>query len=252
MPRTRRKQQNQEEGRHLVEDEDEQSTHAQGNQPEETHANTRTNVFRSTGLSYRRPNCDYRASMKWTYEMNKDLYRMYIKADKKRRGYQKRLKTLWDKDYPRETHVNEKQLAQQIRNIEQKQFLPEIELKRIEQEMGGLNTPGEHNLGETNLIQNRVNNNEQNTNNETSDETFGIDLDTDIELDLTPGDVNNRPDNIEQQQNSMDIDTDEQSIIYREDLREIWRKNFEKYINMDIEHREFSTKVTPLPTQKKT
>ena len=44
MPRTRRKQQNQEEGRHLVEDEDEQSAHAQGDQPEETRANTRTNV----------------------------------------------------------------------------------------------------------------------------------------------------------------------------------------------------------------
>ena len=116
--------------------------------------------------------------------------------------------------------------------------------------MGGLNTPGEDNLGETNLIQNRVNNNEQNTNNETSDETFGIDLDTDIELDLTPEDVNNRPDNIQQQQKSMDIDTDEQSIIYREDLREIWRKNFEKYINMDIEHREFSTEVMPPPMQE--
>ena len=177
--------------------------------------------------------------------MNKDLYRMYIKADKKQRGYQKRLKTLWDKDYPMETHVNEKQLAQQIRNIKQKQLLPEIELKRIEQEMGGLNTPGED---ETNLLQNRINNNEQNTNNETSDETFGIDLDT--ELDLTHRDVNNRPDNIEEQQNSMDIDTDEQSKIYREDLREIWRKNFEKYINMDIEHREFSTEVTPPPAQK--
>ena len=82
MPPTRRKQHNQEEGRHLVEDEDEQSAHAQGNQPEETRANTRTNVSRSTGLSYRRPNRDYRASMKWTYEMSKDLYRMYIKADK--------------------------------------------------------------------------------------------------------------------------------------------------------------------------
>ena len=146
--------------------------------------------------------------------------------------------------------MNEKQLAQQIKNIEQKQLLPEIELKRIEQEMGGLNTPGEDNLGEINYIQNRINNNEQNTNNETSDETFGIDLDTDIELDLTSGDLNNRPDNIEQQQNSMDIGTDEQSIIYKEDLREIWRKNFEKYINMDIEHREFTTKVTPPATQK--
>ena len=145
--------------------------------------------------------------------------------------------------------MNEKQLGQQIRNIKQKQLIPEIELKRIEQEMGELNTPGDDNLGETNSIQNRVNNNEQNTNNQTSDETFGIDLDTDIELDLTPGDVNNRPD-IEQQQNSMDIDTDEHSIIYREDLRQIWRKNFEKYINMDIEHREFSTKVTPPPVQK--
>ena len=62
--------------------------------------------------------------------------------------------------------------------------------------------------------------------------------------------MNNQPDNIEQQQNSKDIDTDEQSIICREDLREIWRKNFEKYINMDIEHREFSTKVTPQPAQK--
>ena len=39
MPRAGRKQQNQEEGRHLVEDEDEQSAHAQGNQPKETRAN---------------------------------------------------------------------------------------------------------------------------------------------------------------------------------------------------------------------
>ena len=48
MPRTRRKQQNQEEGRHLVENENEQSARTQGNQREETHANTRTNVCRST------------------------------------------------------------------------------------------------------------------------------------------------------------------------------------------------------------
>ena len=87
--------------------------------------------------------------------------------------------------------MNEKQLAQQIRNIKQKQLIPEIELKHMEPEMGELNTPGDNNLGEMNPIQNKVNNNEQNTNNQTSDETFGIDLDTDIELDLTPGDVNN-------------------------------------------------------------
>ena len=72
MRQTGRKQQNQEEGRHLVEDEEEQSVHAQENPSEETCTNTHTNVCRSTGLSYRRPNRDYKVSMKWTYEMNKD------------------------------------------------------------------------------------------------------------------------------------------------------------------------------------
>ena len=49
----------------------------------------------------------------------------------------------------------------------------------------------------------------------------------------------------------MDIDTNKQSIIYREIERERWRSNFGKYINMGIEDREFSTEVTPLPAQKR-
>ena len=50
--------------------------------------------------SYRR-NRDYSKQFTWTYELNEDLYKCYVKAKEDRRiGYMNRLKNYWDKIHP--------------------------------------------------------------------------------------------------------------------------------------------------------
>ena len=106
MPR--RNQNTQEEGCHHVDNEGARSAHAQA---EDTRGKARTNISRNAGLSYKRPSRDYKASIKWTYEVNKNLYRVFIEADKSQLGYQKRLKSIWDKEHPEMNHLNEKKIS---------------------------------------------------------------------------------------------------------------------------------------------
>ena len=49
----------------------------------------RTNSER---ISYRRPNRDYSKSITWTYELNKDVYDIYIRVKSDGSGYMKRMK----------------------------------------------------------------------------------------------------------------------------------------------------------------
>ena len=39
--------------------------------------------------------------------------------------------------------------------------------------------------------------------------------------------------------------------LEKEELRQQWNRNFEKYIKLEISHREFSTKAKPLPNKVK-
>ena len=38
-------------------------------------------------------------------------------------------------------------------------------------------------------------------------------------------------------------------VELKEELTILWRNNFEKYIKLELQEREFSTKVTPPPSQ---
>ena len=82
--------------------------------PKLTRRNLREN--RTTGVSYCRPTRDYTKSRKWSYEMNKELYEMYIKCKPTVYGYMKRLKEIWDEKHPDE-HLEPRHLAEQVRNI---------------------------------------------------------------------------------------------------------------------------------------
>ena len=46
-------------------------------------------------------NRDYVNQFTWTYELNEDLYKCYVKAKEDRRiGYMNRLKNYWDEIHP--------------------------------------------------------------------------------------------------------------------------------------------------------
>ena len=65
--------------------------------------------------------------------MNKEIYLLYIRAQPKVKGYQQRLKTLWDENFPQFNQMTSKHLAQQIRNIKMKRLLSGLDRQLIEQ-----------------------------------------------------------------------------------------------------------------------
>ena len=127
--KTRALHQIEEEGRHIGET-------AEGPSAQITRGNTRRN--RTTGLSYRRPNSSYtkEKTTKWTKQVNKELYRMYLQSEPERKGYIKRLAEIWNSnnnESPKE--MTEKHLAEQVRNFKKKKLLNDEEIKSIELEM---------------------------------------------------------------------------------------------------------------------
>ena len=64
--------------------------------------------------------------------MNKELYLLYIRTKPQEKGYQKRLKDLWDENYPKLDQMNGKQLAQQVRNVKTKKLLSEHVIQLLE------------------------------------------------------------------------------------------------------------------------
>ena len=71
-------------------------------------------------FSYKR-NRNYSIHFNWTYELNCDLYKCYIKAKEDPSvGYMRRLKTNWLEMHPEYEQFSEKHLAQQVRFIMKK------------------------------------------------------------------------------------------------------------------------------------
>ena len=89
---------------------------------------------RSTGLSYRRPSRDCSKCFKWTLEYNRRFHTLYLEAELSVKGYQKRLKDLWDKEEIENTGIASKHLAEQVRNIRKKNLLKDIDLHQLELE----------------------------------------------------------------------------------------------------------------------
>ena len=65
----------------------------EGTQGEEQRPSNQT-ARRKRIISYKRPSRDYsKTKIKWSYELNKDLYNCYLESDHKTHGYMKRLKS---------------------------------------------------------------------------------------------------------------------------------------------------------------
>ena len=68
-------------------------------------------------VSYRR-NRDYSKSFAWTYELNKDLYKCYVKAKEDPKiGYMNRLKEYWEEIHPELNYFSSKNLRDHVSSI---------------------------------------------------------------------------------------------------------------------------------------
>ena len=237
MPRTSRKEQIQDGGQ-------EQQNEEEGSQ---TRGNTRAK--RTTWLSYRRPRRDYSKSTKWTYQMNKDLAKLYKTSQPGKLGYMKRLKDLWDEKYPTLTKFTAKHLDEQVRNIKRRKIIPEPEFNWLPEE-----TPEDNNLAGrvqhiteepeptiTSPEDNNLSGRGQQLN-ETSE--TGDNYEEEVTRNYYPEKESNE--NVPQAQL---LNTEQQ--LEKENLRKLWNKNFEKYIDLEINYREYSTKARPPPNKEK-
>ena len=123
------------------------------------------------------------------------------------RGYQKRLKELWDEEMPERKHFTSKQLAQQVRNLKIKKLLNDAELQALEKEYKMLTS-------------------QEQSNSTTYQEGNG---------DYPPGDDNLEreiPSRHEQVLHTTENENNEsvEEGMLKEEIREIWKCNFGKYI----------------------
>ena len=133
------KHQNEEEGRHLENIDLERTAEATAN-TQKRRGNT------EIGVSYRKPTRDYSKCIKWTGAMNEELYLTYLRWKPEEKGYQNRLKSIWDENYEEYKHLTLRHIAEQVRNIKKKNLLSKIEQQLIEIQFkvsGELVTSGE-------------------------------------------------------------------------------------------------------------
>ena len=89
----------------------------------ESAGNTQTSKSRKP--SFRRPNRDYSKHNTWTYEMSKDLYKIYAEANPKERGYTNRMKEKWDSLHQELNIFTAKHLNTQITRVIKKKLIRE-------------------------------------------------------------------------------------------------------------------------------
>ena len=215
--------------RHIeIHDEEEaENAHAQV-----TRGNTQKN--QKTGLSYCRPSRDYKKCVKWSGAMNKEIYLMYMRAKPTEKGYQKRLKVLWDENYPTLSNMTARHLAEQVRNIKKKNLISELDRKMIERNF------------ETHIIQP-----EENTGIE-AEHHAEVSQNEEMQDDTNLGDNSQKPDvtGVRENVNIEDkSDIDEIDPRVKEELKVRWRKHFQKYINIDVEEREYRTTINNQPLE---
>ena len=198
---------------------------------------------RSTGVSYCRLTRDYKKCFKWTLEYNRRLYLLYLEAEASKKGYQQQLKDLWDVNEPENTKFTPRHLGQQVRNIIKKKLLSDTELQELQREYklkkGNYMTPGDNN-----------------DSTERGEEIHQGIPPGDNEHPITTGEYEHEITSKNEEQNILednnrgdDNDTDE-DLELKEEIRERWKYNFQKYIKMNINMREYNVNLKPTPEEK--
>ena len=180
-------------------------------------------------ISYRRPGRDYSTHMTWTLEMHIFLYKSYLEVKSQGLGYQKRLKSKWDEKYPELRELTTKHLASQVRNILKKN--PNIG-SEVKEHQNKEQNPGSNEQNQQNAEQGRSQENDWQSDNQNESDRTGQEQTSEV----TSGE------NDEKEQ-----ERQERYEKLKEEIKPKFHKNFNKYITMNINYREYSTKTMPAP-----
>ena len=192
--------------------------------------------------------------------MNKELCLMYLRSKPEEKGYQKRLKSIWDENYEEYKNLTPRHTAEEVRNIKKKNLLSKIERQLIEIQFkvsGELVTSGEP-------IQSREYNTPRQHETQVeqkASENNNVPGEQNILEEHEPSEEHNEKGEFEHfpgveepsQLNQNQLNSSEQAhrgqVGLKEEFTTMWRNNFEKYIKLELQEREFCTKVTPPPSQ---
>ena len=162
--------------------------------------------------------------------MNKEIYLLYMRAKPQEKEYQKRLKYLWDENYPELDQMNGKQLTQQVRNIKTKKLLSERVIQLLEQ---SLNRSPEQNGEELPMQRPEKQHENENENVKVHEQNIEIQNEN-IDIQEQSKETENQNERSDQMshktKSSIDPDT-------KEYLRQRWSENFQKYINKNVDDR---------------
>ena len=192
-----------------------QTSNAETPDAEATRTTRDANGKRKT--SYRRPNRNYSTHVDWTYELNKDIYRIYLEIKPSERGYMKRLKEMWDKEHPQLSHMTAKHLAVQVDRVIKKKLIRETGY--IEQDA---------------TLECETSNHQENINER--------EIQTEPDEEPTSPLRQARPENRDTPQ--MEIDQN----LYN-DITSEWKTNFDKFYTQDIKERTYQTCMIEQLTQ---
>ena len=186
-----------------------QTSNAETPDTEATRTTCDANGKRKT--SYRRPNRNCSTHVDWTYELNKDIYRIYLEIKPSERGYMKRLKEMWDKEHPQLSHMTAKHLAVQVDRVIKKKLIRETGY--IEQDA---------------TLECEMSNHQENINER--------EIQTEPDEEPTSPLRQARPENRDTPQ--MEIDQN----LYN-DITSEWKTNFDKFYTQDIKERTYQTRI---------
>ena len=208
----------QEKSRHFGSN-DEQEVFDEETRPQQTRA--KVVQTQSESCTARRPSVrrkrDYSSQVKWAYELNQDLYRCHIEADKSVHGYSGRLKKLWDQCHPELDHMTSKHLTTQATRIVKKGLVKETRINTehvIEQEDNNAEKDQENDKQENNM---EGDNQEQESRSSSENQ----------EKHVRPG---------------KERFNEEKILEVVEKIKPEWIRNYEDYLRVEIRSREFTTK----------
>ena len=181
-------------------------------------------------ISYKRPNRNYAKQTRWTFEMNKDVYECYLQAERDKPGYMKKLKALWDEIRPEYSHLSDKNLRDRVDRIIKKNLLADYITGQ--RKLANSDSENEPDISEALTPTSRF----------VHETTEGEPLNDEQMIDENEkGQENNTPINTEQDRYML-TNAEAQELFDR--IKEKWDNYFQKYKEMDLENREFTTRIS--------
>ena len=175
--------------------------------------------------------------------MNKELYEMYIKSKPTVYGYMKRLKEIWDEKHPDE-NLEPRHLAEQVRNIKKKQLLSQSDIEQITtQEERQQQQQQQQQCMQQQQQRQRISIARDNNEESAPRIKSGGNNEETTATGRTMNNENSDPE--------LDNGMKEANSIEKEHVRQVFRKNFNKYIEMQLTEREYKTIVKPTPWKNK-